>query len=132
MNEYFLSKCSPMGEADEKYGVTYWAESPGSQVPLMFTTHAEVATGDTISFDSMAPKVSSKGKNYMRLKSVKVVKSDPRAEDTEQRTLREVAATFTNEEATYNPIQAWSPTKGDWNEMMELLQEIRDAVGGVS
>ena len=132
MNEYFLSKCSPMGEPDEKYGVTYWAESPASQVPLMFNSMSEISTGDTISFDSMAPKVSSKGKNYMRLKSVKVVKSDPRAEDTEQRTLREVAATFTNEEAPINPIQAWSPTKGDWNEMMELLQEIRDAVGGIS
>ena len=127
MNEYFLSSCKPMGERDEKYGTSFWAESPASATPLKFNSMGDVSTGDTISFETMKPAISkSSGKPYTQLYKVKVVKSDARAEEPEQRTLREVAGMFTAEEATPTPIQAWSPTKGDWNEMMELLQEIRD------
>ena len=72
--QFLLTKVTPLGEADPKYGQTYWGEVAEQLEPVMFNLmNSSVEVGDRLECEDVLLKTSSKGKDYHRLKKVKVI-----------------------------------------------------------
>lgn len=71
--QYTFSKLSKMGEHDEKYGTTYWAEPNEDLTPVKFNSmNQNITLQDTITAEERAERQSNKGTGYYQLKKVKV------------------------------------------------------------
>lgn len=73
MNKFTLDKVTKLGDFDEKYGQTYWAETTEQLEPLKFNSlNQDIGTGDTITAEERLLKTSSKGTEYHQLRKVKI------------------------------------------------------------
>lgn len=75
MKTFTIAKVNKLGELDDTYGQQFWADVSEQLEPVMFNLVAghEVGVGDTITAETVELKTSKKGKDYHRLKKVKVV-----------------------------------------------------------
>lgn len=77
MEIYTIKKADPIGEKDEKYGFTIWAEVEETDSPVMFNSHKDpIVTGTQLVAEETESKTSKKGTAYLRLKRVKL--SEPK------------------------------------------------------
>lgn len=73
MRVFTIVKAAPMGEPDEKFGITYWATVKEGDTPVMFNSHrADMLDGRQIVAEEVEEKESKNGNAYLRLKKVKV------------------------------------------------------------
>lgn len=72
---YTTIKISPLGDKDPKYGQTYYGTVEEAQMPVMFNLMNPVDFEEGMPFTSeeYTVKTSKAGKDYMRLKKVKVL-----------------------------------------------------------
>lgn len=74
MKEFTLKDPRAMGDADPKYGQSYWSYTHDSQTPVMFNLmDGQVGEGSRISAETVELKTSSKGTEYHRLRKVKIL-----------------------------------------------------------
>lgn len=72
MGKLTLSQVNKLGDADPKYGQTWWGKVNEQTEPVMFNTlDGEFEAGDVLEFEEAAIKQSKKGSTYHRLKKVK-------------------------------------------------------------
>lgn len=88
-NKFTIKTAFAMGERDEKYGQTWYATVEEMQFPVMFNLmEGSVQEGDQITFEEQSVQRFKSGKNqgkeYRRLKKVRVRETNPREVTTEQ------------------------------------------------
>lgn len=109
MKQFTLSKVDKLGDADEKYGQTYWCETQEQLEPVMFNSMSQnISVGDSITAEEVLLKTSNKGKEYHRLKKVKTVSDGSQATG-----------------ASSN-AQTGSVSESQINQLLELVKENND------
>lgn len=83
MDKYIISSAFAMGEPHDTYGQTWYAKVEEMQYPVMFNLMSgTVQEGDRITFEEQTVQTfksgKSAGKEYRRLKKVKVEEGAPR------------------------------------------------------
>lgn len=72
----FSTDPKPMGEYDQKFGQTFWANVNEMDMPVMFNSQERfIDLEDKIEAEEQVMKKSAKGTEYYRLKKVKVNKA---------------------------------------------------------
>lgn len=81
MKTYTLKNPKALGDADPKYGQTYWSYTHDQDVPVMFNLmNGEVGDWSVITAEEAVLKTSTKGTDYHRLKKVTVSGQNPAAQ----------------------------------------------------
>lgn len=148
MQQFKLGKVSKMGERDPKYGQTYWAETDGSDFPVMFNSSASyMPDGASITAEESTRKTSKKGTEYLRLSKVKVLESAPAREEPAKNApemntghfrliyseLRKQTALLEKlageaPEKVIEPEDDWVPSEVDMSEAPDFLQpDVKEA-----
>lgn len=70
MHIFKVVKIDKMGEPDEKFGTSFWAEVAEQLEPVMFASHKDFEAGDTLLAEEKVAKTSKKGTSYFLLKKV--------------------------------------------------------------
>ena len=110
MFTFKLTKASQLGEEDETYGATYWAEAEDTALPLRFNIKGRtVHDGSVITAEERTERQGKK--LYYQLKKVKVLDSQAPVEPA-----------VTSQTMAFNP-PADLP-KAPTNEVLDLLKEI--------
>lgn len=78
MKNYTLDSPFKMGEKHPEYGQSYWSSVLEQDTPVMFNLMSgDVQDGSVISAETVELKTSAKGKDYHRLKKVKIEGGPP-------------------------------------------------------
>lgn len=85
MQIFTIKKADPIGEKDDKYGWTIWAEAEETDSPVMFNSHKDpIVAGTQLVAEETESKTSKKGTAYLRLKRIKL--SEPKEATPTQKT----------------------------------------------